>query len=323
MAENDVTAVPAEGQPAPKEKRHRVVLPEVQREYHQFYRTPSFRWWRPLVALVAFVVVFYVGSQVLVKVGLFLSGVPADAIDRGEYATDTPSFVLANNVVMASLILFVWAAHRVFFRQKIGWLSSVEGRFRWGAFWRFAGLSAPLIAVALGVQGKFQDLQLLPETWLLLAITLLLTPLQSAGEEFLFRGFAARAIGSWFPSRRIGLIVATVVTTVIFMLVHGAGDPWLNAFYVVLGLCASLLVWRTGGLEGAIALHVVNNVGNMLVVSFVGTEGMFDREAGVSDAWTLLNMAAVIGSTALILWQAKRLGLRSRSAPAAVEASND
>lgn len=324
MSENDVTAAPPQGQPAPAQPAQKVVLPEVEREYHQFYRTPYFRWWRPLVAIAMFAVTWFVAAQVIVLAGLGIAGeLDLEALMQGKLNTGTPAFFAVNNVTIIAAIPLAWAAHRVVFGQRIGWLSSVTGRFRWTPFWRFMALAAPVILVGLAVQlvveADQSHFKILPETWFLLAVVLLTTPLQAAGEEFVLRGLGARAIGSWFPSRQVGLIVATIITALAFMLFHGAGDPWLNAFYLVFALCTSLLVWRTGGLEGAIALHIANNVVSLVVVSFLGIEGLFNREAGVADAWSLVNMAAVLGATALILWQAKRLGLQARSAPAAVE----
>ena len=49
-----------------------------------------------------------------------------------------------------------------------------------------------------------------------------------------------RAIAAWLP-RTAGLLVSTGVTALIFMWMHGAGDPWLNAFYLLFAVAASVL----------------------------------------------------------------------------------
>ncbi|MEA4943724.1 MAG: CPBP family intramembrane glutamic endopeptidase [Propionicimonas sp.] len=300
------------------------VLPVVEREYHEFYRAPAFRWWKPLVAIAMFAGTWFLAS--------FALTIPALAYDlnqgnlvwselaAGELKV-TPVLFLANNLTIVAAIPLAWAAHRVVFGQRVRWLSSVEGRFRWRAFWRFTGVIAPLYLLSLVVEtvagGGLDGLAILPETWFLLASILLTTPLQCAGEEISLRGLGSRAIGSWFPSRRAGLVVATAVTAVVFMLLHGAGDPWLNGFYLVFAVCSSYLLWKTGGLEGSIALHVVNNLTSMVFLPFVGVDGIFDREAGVGNPWVLLQMAVILAAGALILWQARRLGLSTSAAPAA------
>ena len=242
---------------------------------------------------------------------------PEDLLD-GEIPV-TPLLFLVNNLALVTAIPLAWAAHRVVFGQGIGWLSSIVGRFRWRLFGRFAGftLVAYLVwtAVELAVGGVPEGLAIRPETWFLLASVLLTTPLQAAAEEFAFRGLGARAIGSWFPASRIGLVVSAAVTGVAFMLMHGAGDPWLNAFYLYFGAVACVLTWRTGGLEAAIALHVINNLTGLAWVPFTGVEDLFDREAGVGDPTVLIQMAIVTLVAGGLLWLGARAKLPLTAAP--------
>lgn len=76
-------------------------------------------------------------------------------------------------------------------------------------------------------------------------------------------------------------------------------------------LAAGVLVWRTGGIEAAIALHVVNN---SLVFAF-GAVGWLDLnfpESTILD--TLASTTAILAvCTVLILW-VERKARRSRSA---------
>ena len=148
-------------------------------------------------------------------------------------------------------------------------------------------------------------------------MVLLTTRLQAAGEEFAFRGLAARAVGSWFYSPAVGLVVSTAVTALLFMLVHRAGDLRLNALYLCLALTASMLTWRGGGLEAAIALHVVSNLTTMLFLPLLGLEGFFDRGPGTGSQQALAQGAAVILTAAALLWQIRRMDIPVRTAPAA------
>lgn len=156
----------------------------------------------------------------------------------------------------------------------------------------------------------------------MMAVVLLTTPLQSAGEEVAMRGLLARCVGSWFSARRVGLVVATTVSAVVFMLLHGAGDIWLNVFYLSVAVAMSVLAWKTGGLEAPIALHVVNNLASMITLPFTDLTGVFNREAGVGSPWVLVNVAIALSAAAAILWQARRLGLPTTAAPAAHSAAH-
>ena len=297
-------------------------LPVEPREYHAFYRTPRFRPWHSAVALVLFI-----GAWGAAVVGATIGALLYESLVGGatpEEIADgllTPSLFLANNVGVALAIPAALLAHWALLGQGPGWLISIQGRLRWGALSRFllvaAGVHVVALVLWLVLNGAPADLRVRPETWFLLAVILLTTPLQAAGEEVAFRGLGARAVGSWFAGPRVGLVVSTAVTALLFMAVHGAGDVWLNVFYACLAVAGSLLTWRTGGLEAAVALHVVANLTTMVFLPFLGLDGFFDRGAGTGGAQALTQASAVVVATVALLWQTRRLGLPVRTAPGA------
>jgi membrane protease YdiL (CAAX protease family) len=294
----------------------------VPRAYHDFYRTPRFRWWHSVLALALFAVAW--GAAVLaatVAAVLYEMLLGRATLEEMAQGLVTPGLFLANNVGVALAIPVAVAIHRVVFGQRAGWLFSIQGRLRWGLLGRFllAAVVVHLVILAswLGANGAPDGLRIRPDTWFLLAVIVLTTPLQAAGEEVAFRGLATRAVGSWFDAARLGLVVATAVTAVLFMLVHSAGDLWLNVFYLCLALACSVLTWRAGGLEAAIALHVVANLTTMLFLPFLGLEGVFDRGSGTGGTEALAQVAAVLLTTAALLWQTRRIGLPVSAAPGA------
>ena len=56
---------------------------------------------------------------------------------------------------------------------------------------------------------------------------ILLTPLQSAGEEYLFRGWIMQNVGSYFARPLVGLVVSLTVSTALFAAAHLSPDPWV------------------------------------------------------------------------------------------------
>ena len=196
--------------------------------------------------------------------------------------------------------------HRVVFGQRMGWLFSVLGRFRGRLLLRLllvaASVHLVVLAAWLSFNGLPGPLRIHPETWFLLAVVLLTTPLQAAGEEVALRGLATRAIGSWFAKPAVGLAVSAAVTAGLFVLLHSASDLGLNAFYLALALSASLLTWRTGGLEAAITLHVVVNLTTMLFLPFLGLDSAFDRDAGAGGGQAWAQLIAVVLAATAILW---------------------
>lgn len=298
-------------------------LPVVQREYHEFFRAPRLRWWKPLAAFGMFLGAALVTTVALVP--LMLVDVASGRLDPAKVSAGelqmTPMLFLVNNLSLALWVPLAFLTAWAVFGQRPKWLSSITGGFRWGLFGRFALISFVVLAVSTGIQillgGGLEGLAWNPDSLFLIVTILLTTPFQAAGEEYALRGLGARCLGAWFSSRRVGLVVATVGTSVVFMLLHGAGDPWLNSFYLLFAVVGSVLAWRTGGLEAAVALHVVNNLISEATLPFSSLDGLFDRQAGVAGPETLWQMGAVVVVGGLMLWQARRLGLPTATAPAA------
>ncbi len=211
--------------------------------------------------------------------------------------------------LIPAAVLSIWVAHRV--RPK--YVTSVQGGMRWRWLMRCVATLAPLWALYLGGSALLEDPgSPRPAQWLwLLLIVVCLTPFQSAAEEYFFRGWMMQSLGSWFASRQVGLVVTLLVSSATFAAAHGGTDPWVIGNLAVFALTAGIATWRTGGLEAAITLHAVNNVGLFVVVL---TQGGW-REAFVSEdtqSTPLVFAIAVLVhgvALALILWQARRAGI--------------
>jgi membrane protease YdiL (CAAX protease family) len=245
----------------------------VARPYTQLLRGPRHRWWRPLAGLGVLIGLVAAG---LLALGVLSAAVliATDAGDAGptdaefEAWSITPIGLLATNLFLAAFIplaqVAVWVGHG--WRPR--WVASVRPGIRWRWLLTSAGVTlivfAPLMAAFVLLSGETLN----PEqnVLLLLLVVLLTTPLQAAGEEYLFRGWMAQALGSVIKGAVAGAVVGALVSTSLFALAHGQQDVWLFADRFAFGLIASWLVWRTGGLEAAIAVHAVNNM-----IAFVAT----------------------------------------------------
>jgi membrane protease YdiL (CAAX protease family) len=191
---------------------------------------------------------------------------------------ETPLGLSAMNLSIAmitpAVLLAVFAVHR----ERPGWLFSVVGRLRWRILGRLFAIGLVLVvaffaATFLVPPVGFGDLDPPSAGRLaaLFAVIALTTPLQAAAEEFGFRGYLTQALCSWFSRPTVGTVIAASVTAVLFALAHGVQDPWLFSDRLVFGLVASWLVWRTGGLEAAIALHTANNIVSLGYSAIAGT----------------------------------------------------
>ena len=299
-------------------------LPVEERSFSGFYRAPRWRWWKPILAVLLTVVVFVVFSTVLTVVGLV-----ADGVDLMGLAADPdsleigPGLFLANNVALALSIPTAMLVQWLFTGQRPRWLSSVQGRFRWGWFGLCAAIALPVWIVVLVVEtlltGVPPDVGVRPYTVVMVVGILLTTPFQAAGEEYAIRGLQQRLVASYFPSDLVGFLAGALVTSWTFMLIHAAADPWLNVYYFTFGVLTAWVTWRTGGLEAAVALHVVNNLVSEAFLPFSDIGGMFDRSVGAADATVLVNLAVMAGTTVLLAWLARRRGIVRTAAPGRAE----
>lgn len=243
---------------------------ESEDRYPQLLRTPRYRWWRPLLGLAFTLVTGVFFAIAVVLLGLLaasVTGGSGDPRDDGSLSADSPLGLLANNLVIAAMVPASALAVLVAHRERIGWLWSVVGRLRRGLLWRFF-LVAVAVVVLVFAAGFFippvgiGTVDIPPTGTLtgLLAVILITTPLQAAAEEIGFRGYLTQAIASWFSRPGVGTTVASGVTATLFALAHGGQEPALFLDRFAFGVVASWLVWRTGGLEASIALHMANNL---------------------------------------------------------------
>ncbi|MDO5534514.1 MAG: CPBP family intramembrane metalloprotease [Propionibacteriaceae bacterium] len=300
-------------------------LPVEPRDYYAFWRAPRYRWWKGLLAALLSAFLFLVISTVFQIVGWLIDRADLSVLAQGQIPPVGPGFFLANNLSLAACILIAGLVTWLCVQQRPRWLSSVEGGVRWRWLLTLTGILLPIWLVLVGGQlllAPVEGLSIREHTWVMVVGILLTTPLQAAGEEYLVRGLFGRAVASWFPAPIVGFVASTIVTALIFMALHGAGDLWLNAFYVVFAVVGSWVTWRTGGLEAAIAIHVVNNLVAMLLLPFTDFSDMFNREAGTGDATVLLNMGVVVVAALIVEWYVRRGRLARVSAPgrAALEA---
>jgi membrane protease YdiL (CAAX protease family) len=267
-------------------------------------RARDWAWWRPLLGM-ALLVVAYVVAVTLVVVVSLLTGLTPDLalLDLVD-----PVVLLITNLTLIVAVPTVWLAWLVAHGMRSGWSSSVLARLRWRLLPRLALLALVTLGTGIGLSvllgfllGDDEAGGPVPGFGWLLLVVVFTTPLQSAAEEYLFRGYLSQAIASWVRAPRVGAVLAAVVTATLFSLAHVPPDflTFLDRF--VFGLGASAVVWLTGGLEGAIVLHAVNNVLVFVLAGALG-DGVGTEEVpqGGGPFFVTLSVLSVAGYVALV-----------------------
>ncbi|HEY4603389.1 MAG TPA: type II CAAX endopeptidase family protein [Blastococcus sp.] len=281
-------------------------------------RARDWAWWRPLLGLLVFAFVYVVVGAItllLGVVGLVAAGTrnPAELSD--------PAFLLVTNLATMAAIPVVWVLWVAAHGMRRGWSSSVLGRLRWRLIGPYVPLALATIGVAIVLSlllsglGGGQHVGPVPNFGLLLVVVLLTTPLQSAAEEYLFRGYLSQAVAGWVGRPVAGAVVAGLVTAALFSLAHAPPDLATFVQRFAVGLAASAVVWLTGGLEAAIVLHAVNNVVVFLLVGALGG-GVAGTDSATGGQWTdvVLTLLALSGYVALVAASRHRLRPETRTA---------
>ncbi|GAB3686445.1 lysostaphin resistance A-like protein [Angustibacter aerolatus] len=275
----------------------------------------SARWWRPFSTLA-------VGVGLLLAVavlGLLVLLVAALTTQQGSFpAALTPSpglddprnpMDLVVDLGSLGLLLPVVVLAARWGGRRRGTVHSVAGRFRWGTALRAGAVVLPLHAVVLWTLTAIAppaDLSLPPVGASLVAVVvvvLLLTPLQCAAEEYVFRGLPAQLLGTWWRSPVVGVVLPVPL----FVLGHGY-DRVGQVDVAVFALAMGFLVWKSGGLELAVVAHVANNLPLFLVAPLSPSslqQGAVDpRSLLVSVPLTLVTTAG------LSVWTSRVHGVR-------------
>lgn len=305
--------------------------------YHLLARNSAHTWWRPLAALVLVAVLEVVSviAATVVLMGMVLFPPDLAPLHAAQYIRhpETVNAILTSPLVLLVLGFALIIAllpplilvARWVQKRPASSLVSVTGGVRWRWLGECLATAVAVFAVAFGVMVTSDLIMGVPEGtgfpgWAdyarIVLIAVLIVPLQSATEEFVFRGFLLQTFTAWFRTPWPGMVVCSLL----FLAGHGYTDPVVWAELFLMAMTMSWLAIRTGGLEAAIGLHTANNALTLVVA---GTSGVPDLEqAGEFPLMQVLPLAVATVAYAWIAdWRAARRGLatvvggRTRIAP--------
>ncbi|GAA2824826.1 membrane protease YdiL (CAAX protease family) [Leucobacter komagatae] len=252
-------------------------------EYHRLYRgAPRYAWWKPLVVLVLAASIYFA-----MNIAFSLALMPLLVAFDPDYVNDAlfmqvapildtqhPLSMVLNLGTIALMIPAVILAMLALGIRPTGRVWSVAAKIRWGLLLRTTGAAVLSVIVMNGVgiltgmvmegaSGAATDTTLAADApefnataaLISFVIVLVLVPFQAAAEEVVFRGLFLQVLGSWMRSPWLAIGLSTFA----FAAMH-IYDIWGLLAVGLMGLTAAWVTWKTGGLEAAIAIHVINNI---------------------------------------------------------------
>ena len=267
-------------------------------------------WWKPLVLLVTLPVVL-----VLTQWSAFLFVGVLVGSDDPLSTEFTPEKALAANLAigvtgLVAVLMLVWLSGvpwRALFSHRRAFDGLRLARYSVGAA-LVVGAAMAVVAVVAPESAGWTGFAITGTTLALLAVTLLTTPFQAAGEELMFRSVLLPAAASWLRAVRPALVLGLVVSSLGFAAVHGSTDPWLAGYFTVVGLSTGLMAIISGGMEAPIAFHVVNNViaGVLTNVMAGGGTSTIDRATDTGGPSLLILAVANVAMVAVVWFHERR-----------------
>ena len=236
-------------------------------------------WWLYLAGLAIIFIVVLLGQipyAIVLIAKAFESGVDLQKLESSEamrlLESNLNLFLLLLSYAAGFLaVLFVV---KTLHKQSIRSLTTSRTKIDWKRFW-FAFLFWGIISSGLVLVDHYTspenyvfNFELVP--FLILAvIAIVLVPLQTSFEEYLFRGYLMQGIGVLCKNRWLPLII----TSVAFGLLHIANPEIEKLGYILLvhyigtGFFLGIITLMDEGLELALGFHAANNLFTALLVT--------------------------------------------------------
>jgi len=142
-----------------------------------------------------------------------------------------------------------------------------------------------------------------PFQWLsFLPIALILTPIQTSAEEFLFRSYLMQGLGLLIRQP----VLLAIAASLPFALVHfsnpemGRGALWIGLTYFTLALFLALITLKDDRLELALGVHAANNLFIVLLVntqdSALQSPSIFLQTVPTDPRITLVALLVMMGA---------------------------
>lgn len=254
-------------------------------------------WWRYLLGVGVIAASWLIGGSQ--AYGLMLRA-PLGAVT--EFVAINASIL----TLLVAVVAVVVVLHRRSWRTlvtpyaQIDWRRMAQG----AAVWAVLSLAFSVIEHLLYPGRYVWSLDL--QRWLPFVLAgLLLTPLQCAAEELVFRGYVLQGLGRWLRRPLLLAVLSGVIFTVPHLLnpeVAAYGLAIMAANYFVMGLFLAIVALRDGRLELAIGAHAGNNLLLALIINYDNsafeTESVFT--AGALDP--VYSLLTLLLSAALFYW---------------------
>ena len=235
-------------------------------------------WWRYLIGLlitfVAWQLIGMIPLGIAIGIKMFGTGEVPTTIPEMSEVLGSNLFLLLMLISFAFGLIGVLFSSRVLHNQSFKHLTTSRKKIDWERFWfvfiLWGAVSSSFVIVDyyLAPEDYLWNFDLIPFL-ILCVIAIVLIPIQTSFEEYLFRGYLMQGLGvivknKWFP---------LLITSVVFGLMHILNPEVEKLGYVIMvyyigtGLFLGIITLMDEGLELALGFHAANNLFTALLVT--------------------------------------------------------
>lgn len=237
-------------------------------------------WWRYILGVVVAIIgvaIFSVPHAIAIAVKQFKGEFDMSRSEDFNYIMtlfDSNLNLVLMLLPFAGGLIFLILGAKLLHGQKLNHLTTARAKIDWSRFW-FAFIFWGVVSSAL----IFIEIFMAPDDYvfnfqpgrfaLLVVIVLLLVPLQTSFEEYLFRGYLMQGIGFLVKNKWVPLLV----TSAVFGLLHIANPEveklgnFIMVYYIGTGLFLGIITLMDDGIELALGFHAANNMFTALLVT--------------------------------------------------------
>ncbi|MCJ8290488.1 MAG: CPBP family intramembrane metalloprotease [Crocinitomicaceae bacterium] len=227
-----------------------------------------------------------------------------------EFETNTQLVLIMLPFLFAliALMLSIKFVHK----RPILTLFTARGSFDWKRYFLAFGVWLSVLLILLTIMVYTTDAvywNLNGSTFfMLLAISCVMFPIQTAAEEAFFRGWLFQGIGKRLKHAGLSILF----TGIIFGLMHGANPEiekigyGIFAYYIISGVFLGIIAHLDDGLELGMGYHAANNMFAAVILTndwqVFHTDAMFIDTAPPSFGWDAILTIAIIQPLFLIIF---------------------
>ena len=239
-------------------------------------------WWRYLVGILIVLIgvgIFSLPHMIAISIKSFSGEVDMERLAQNDVAYILGLFEPNLNLVFMLLpflggLILLFITVKFIHKQSLVSLTTSRKSIDWSRIWFSFFLWGIVSTVMIGLGYMLEpenfeiNFKLVPFI-ILFVIAIVLIPIQTSFEEYLFRGYLMQGIGAITKYKWIPLLI----TSLVFGLMHISNPevdklgPVVMIYYIGTGLFLGIMTLMDEGMELALGFHAANNLFTALLVT--------------------------------------------------------